>query len=88
MKRMLNIVQVKHKGNDKRYTFAVPLDVELKKGDLVLVATRYGDVMAECVTDSSHLPDKIIDMIMEGKEVTGIVVGKYEYKSFDLEIGF
>lgn len=88
MEKVLNIVQVKHEGNDKRYTFAVPLDVELNKGDMVLVSTSYGDVMAKCVTDSSHLPDKIIDMIMEGKEVTGTVVGKYEYKSFDLEIGF
>ena len=88
METVLNIVQVKHEGNDKRYTFAVPLNVELKKGDMVLVSTRYGDVMAKCVTDSRLLSNGVIDMIMQGKTVTGTVLGKYEYKSFDLERGF
>lgn len=88
MERTLNIVQVKHEGNAKRYTFAVPLDERLNKGDIVLVATRHGDVIAKCVTDSSCLPGRVIDMIMQGKEVTGTVVGKYEYRSFDIGIDF
>ena len=88
MEKVLNIVQVKHEGIENRYTFSVPLDVELKKGAMVLVSTRYGDVMAKCVTDNRLLSNGVIDMIMQGKTVTGTVLGKYEYKSFDLEIGF
>ena len=72
MEKVLNIVQVKHEGNDKRYTFAVPLGVELKKGDPVLVATRYGDVMAKCVTDSRLLSNGVIDMIMQGKRLQAL----------------
>lgn len=81
---MKNIVQVMHQGMcGGRYAFEVPLDVKLEKGDVVQVDTRHGDAIATCVTNSVMMSDEMIDMMMSGKKVTGKVLGKYEYKSFD-----
>lgn len=81
---MKNIVQVMHNPMcGGRYAFEVPLDAKLEKGDVVRVGTRHGDTIATCVTNSVMMSDEMIDMMMCGKEVTGKVLGKYEYKSFD-----
>lgn len=84
MKKMKNIVQVMHNPMcGSRYAFEVPLDVKLEKGDVVQVDTRHGDAIATCVTNSIFMSDEMIDMLMCGRKVTGKVLGKYEYKSFD-----
>lgn len=81
---MKNIVQVVHEEryNNERYSFEVPLDVTLEKGDIVLVATKNGNRIAHCVTKTVMMSDEMIDMMMCGKKVTGKVLGKYEYKEF------
>lgn len=79
-----NIVQVEHLNDNglftkKRYTFNVPDDVKLQKGDLVLCETKHGNPsVARCVTDSVFVSDKILDAIMSGKKVISKVIGKYE----------
>lgn len=82
-----NIVQVVHlnEWGSKRYTFNVPGDVELQKGDLVLCETKHGNPsVARCVTDSMLVSDKILDAIMSGEKVISKVIGKYELKEFDI----
>lgn len=76
-----NIVQVVHlnEWGSKRYTFNVPDDVKLQKGDLVLCETKHGNPsVARCVTDSMLVSDKILDAIMSGEKVISKVIGKYE----------
>lgn len=81
---MKNIVQVEHEEqyNDIRYAFEVPLDIQLEKGDVVLVATARGNKIARCVTKSVMMSDDMIDMMMYGKKVTGKVLGRYSYEEF------
>ena len=83
---MKNIVQVIHEDicnyNNERYSFEVPLDIQLEKDDVVLVATKYGNRIARCVTKTVMMSDEMIDMMMRGKKVTGKVLGKFEYKEF------
>lgn len=80
-----NIVQVLHEEryNNERYSFEVPAGVHLKKGDVVLVDTSMGDKIAHCVTDSAMMSDEMISMMMNGKDVTKKVRGKFEYKAFE-----
>lgn len=79
---MKNIVQVIHQEFGTRFAFECPLDVKLKKGEIVCVNTRRGNTIATCVSDSVMMSDEMIDMMMWGKKVTGKVLGKYEYKEF------
>ena len=74
----MNIVQIMHKGCPVRYTFEVPEGVKLHQGDIVQVKNKRGYHIVECVTDSHEVDDELLDMIMDGKQVTadkaGIVV--------------
>ena len=74
----MNIVQIMHKGYPVRYTFEVPEGVKLHQGDIVQVKNKRGYHIVECVTDSHEVDDELLDMIMDGKQVTadkaGIVV--------------
>lgn len=68
----MNIVQVRHlqDKNAKRYTYKVPDDESLNKGDMVLARNANGkESVAICVTDSENLSTNAIDMIMCGAEV-------------------
>lgn len=68
----------------KRYTYNVPFEEELKKGDLVKVKTQNGrEIAAICTTDSKCVEDDIVDMIMCGDAVLSNVIGVYEYKPYD-----
>ena len=84
---MRNIVQVVHEEcyNSGRYAFEVPLKVQLKPGDVVLVKTKTGDKIARCVTKNVMMTDDMIDMMMNGKKVTGRVLGKFEYQDFSAD---
>ena len=84
---MRNIVQVVHEEcyNSGRYAFEVPLKVQLKPGDVVLVKTKTGDKIARCVTKNVMMTDDMIDMMMNGKKVTGQVIGKFEYQDFSAD---
>ena len=68
----------------KRYTYNVPFEQRLKKGDLVKVKNRNGrEIVAICATDSKCVEDDIVDMIMCGDAVLSNVIGVYEYKPYD-----
>ena len=84
---MRNIVQVVHEERYTigRYAFEVPISVQLKSGDVVLVKTKAGDKIARCVTKNVMMSDDMIDMMMNGKKVTGQVLGKFEYQDFSVE---
>ena len=66
----MNIVQIEHKGYPVRYTFEVPEGVRLHKGDIVQFKDKRGYHIVECVTDSHEVDDELLDMIMDGKQVT------------------
>lgn len=81
-----NIVQVclMEDAFKKRYTYTVPFEEELKKGDLVKVKNRNGrEIAAICATDSKRVEDEIVDMIMCGNVVLSSVIGVYKYKPYD-----
>lgn len=84
---MTNIVQVRHIADTtaKRYTFEVPDNISLNKGDIVLTSNKDGKkkMVSVCVTDSEFVTDNVVDMIMSGNKITSEVIGKYELKSFN-----
>lgn len=79
----MNIVQIEHKGSPVRYTFEVPEGVRLHKGDIVQVKDKRGYHIVECVTDSHEVDDELLDMIMDGKQVTASVTGIYKLDDFN-----
>lgn len=84
-KEMSNIVQVRflQDPSKKRYTFNVPCNEKICKGDVVRIRNKNdSEMIAIAETNSAELSDDIIDMIMEGKKVTSWIIGKYEYEGF------
>ena len=79
----MNIVQIEHKGYPVRYTFEVPEGVRLHKGDIVQVKDKRGYHIVECVTDSHEVDEELLDMIMDGKQVTASVTGIYKLDDFN-----
>ena len=79
----MNIVQIEHKGYPVRYTFKVPDGVKLHKGDIVQVKNKRGYHIVECVTDSHEIDEELLDMIMDGKQVTASVTGIYKLDDFN-----
>ena len=82
----MNIVQIMHEGYPVRYTFEVPEGVRLHKGDIVQVKDKRGYHIVECVTDSHEVDDELLDMIMDGKQVTASVTGIYKLTEFGEEL--
>ena len=83
----MNIVQVVHIGGfGARYTFEVPAGIKLKKGQMVQVKDKRGYHIVECVTDSHEVDEELLDMIMDGKQVTASVTGVYKLTKFGEEI--
>lgn len=82
---MSNIVQVRflQDPSKKRYTFNVPCNEKIYKGDVVRVRNKNdSEMIAIAETDSEMLSENAIDMIMGGKEVISWVIGKYKYDEF------
>ena len=81
---MKTIVIVKHT-DGRRYMFEVPGDYVLKKGDMVLCDTKYGKVIATCVTESLKCCSEVFDMIAELVGATfplKKILGKYNFVKF------
>lgn len=82
---MSNIVQVRflQDPSKKRYTFNVPCNEKICKGDVVRIRNKNdGEMIAIAETNSEMLSENAIDMIMGGKEVISWVIGKYKYDEF------
>ena len=85
-KEVSNIVQVRflQDPSKKRYTFNVPCNEKIHKGDVVRIRNKNdSEMIAIAETDSETLSENAIDMIMGGKEVLSWVIGKYEYNGFE-----
>jgi hypothetical protein len=85
-KEVSNIVQVRflQDPSKKRYTFNVPCNEKIRKGDVVRIRNKNdSEMIAIAETDSEMLSENAIDMIMGGKEVISWVIGKYEYNGFE-----
>lgn len=84
-KEMSNIVQVRflQDTSKKRYTFNVPCNEKICKGDVVRIRNKNdSEMIAIAETDSEMLSENAIDMIMGGKDVISWVIGKYKYDEF------
>lgn len=84
-KEMSNIVQVRflRDPSKKRYTFNVPCNEKICKGDVVRIRNKNdSEMIAIAETDSEMLSENAIDMIMGGEEVISWVIGKYKYDEF------
>ena len=74
-------------GNSKKYLFYAPAFTDIKKGDEVLVDTKFGDqratVLAVCTSMSEDV--KIVLRVLTGKEDEPVkrVIGKYNFVKFD-----
>lgn len=82
---MSNVVQVRflQDQSKKRYTFNVPCNEKICKGDVVRIRNKNdSEMIAIAETDSEELSENAIDMIMGGKEVISWVIGKYKYDEF------
>lgn len=83
----MNIVQARplQNKNAERYTYKVPDNEFLNKGDIVLTRnTNDKENIAVCVTDSENLSSNAIDMIMCGA-VLSEVIGIYKIYKFETE---
>lgn len=82
---MSNIVQVRflQDPSKKRYTFNVPCNEKICKGDVVRIRNKNdSEMIAIAETNSEILSENAIDMIMGGKKVISWVIGKYKYDEF------
>lgn len=82
---MSNIVQVRflQDPSKKRYTFNVPCNEKICKGDVVKIRNKNdSEMIAIAETNSEILSENAIDMIMGGKKVLSWVIGKYKYDEF------
>lgn len=82
---MSNIVQVRflQDPSKKRYTFNVPCNEKICKGDVVRIRNKNdSEMIAIAETNSEILSENAIDMIMGGKKVLSWVIGKYKYDEF------
>lgn len=82
---MSNIVQVRflQDPSKKRYTFNVPCNEKICKGDVIRIRNKNdSEMIAIAETDSEMLSENAIDMIMGGKDVISWVIGKYKYDEF------
>ena len=82
---MTNIVLVTHIEDSfkSKYTFKVPNDIKLHKGDMVWVKTRHGNKIACCKTDSHVVADEIAEALAGFRKVTGEVIGRVLIDKFD-----
>lgn len=84
----MNIVQVKLLENTggKRYTYNVPENETLLKGDTVMVRNANGSKhLAICETNSERLTSNVVDMIMNGQRVLSDVIGVFTFRPFTTE---
>ena len=78
-----NIVIVKQ--GTKNYTFGVPTNTQLKKGDIVLCDTMTGEREGVCFTDSFNVDDNALEQILlltGGYKPIKNVIGKNELVKF------
>lgn len=81
----MNVVQVKlvEDKNARRYTYQVPDNIQLLKGDVVRTKNMNGkECIAICVTDSEFLSENVINMIMCGNRVASSIIGIYTLDLF------
>jgi len=79
----MNIVQVRFPNDCRRYNFMLPHGEKVEKGSYVCCETKNGRcAIAECVTDSEEVSENVVDMIMEGKNVTSKIVGVFKLDTF------
>lgn len=57
MKR-IKIVMARHYGSDWKYIFGVPKNMEVKRGDILLVNTTRGKQYAKAVTDIMEVTEE------------------------------
>ena len=87
MNRFVQFVVCQHTDNGEKYLFYAPVFTDIKKGDEVLVDTKYGErkatVLAVCTTSSDDV-DRILRVLVgaEGKPLKR-VIGKYKFVKFD-----
>ena len=69
MNKFMNVVTVVHSlypTYQQHYTFKVPIEKKLHKGDMVICKNRRGDLLPSmCVTDSHYVHEEV------AKEMTG-----------------
>ena len=81
----MNVVQVRlvEDKDAKRYTYQVPDNIQLLKGDVVRTKNMNGkECIAICVTDSEFLSENAINMIMCGSRVASSIIGIYTLDLF------
>lgn len=86
LNKLHNIVQVRHLSDmsTRRYTYNVPANVQLIKGDTVKVKNNNGkETISVCVTNSEMVSNNTIDMIMSGNKVISEVIGIYKLEMFE-----
>ena len=87
MNRFVQFVVCQHTDDSRKYLFYAPTFTDIKKGDEVLVDTKYGErkatVLAVCTTSSDDV-DRIL-RVLAGAEDKPLkrVIGKYQFVKFD-----
>lgn len=87
MNRFVQFVVCQHTDDSRKYLFYAPTFTDIKKGDEVLVDTKYGErkatVLAVCTTSSDDV-DRIL-RVLAGAEDKPLkrVIGKYKFTKFD-----
>lgn len=82
----MNIVIVKHENCGTKYIFLVPENKILKAGDLVMVESKHGEVIATCLSDSfvvNEIGAKRVFNAFGIDKPTAYVVGKFTYDKWE-----
>jgi hypothetical protein len=84
--KYINLVFVKHDGQNKEYLFQAPLNVELKAGDRVFCDTMRGSAQAVVTEENLIVPEAIANRIAKRcgaylplKKIFGMAVEKTSY---------
>lgn len=64
MRKVYNLVFVKHDGCDKTFLFQLPVNVSVWSGQRLFVDTMYGEKEATAITNNFHVgPDAAMEII-------------------------
>lgn len=84
----MNIVIIKHAGDNGHYIFSVPDGKSLQEGDFVLARSRRGETSGVCVCDSFEIGESPLKALLSrygGKEPLCPVIGRFALERWEDE---
>lgn len=83
----MNIVLIKHSGNNRSFMYYVPGGHQVKQNDVVLVRNRHGEAQGICICDSFNIEEGPLQALKEtfGAKELCPVIGKFNVERWLVE---